>query len=162
MKNQIRNIFVSHIHEDDSGIANLKNLAKAHNMELRDSSIRSSNPNNATNHDYIKSEILGPAIRHASTLVVYISPGTKNSDWVDWEIRYAHKCGKRIVGVYEHGAADCDIPDALDEYGDALVGWNGRRIVAAIRGEIDDWKKSNGEPPRPRQIKRYSCSTVRK
>lgn len=157
MKNQIRNIFVSHIHEDDSRIAGLKNLVKAHNMELRDSSIRSSNPNNATNHDYIKSEILGPAIRHAGTLVVYISPETKNSEWVDWEIRYAHKCGKRIVGVYEYGAADCDIPDALEDYGDALVGWNGRRIVAAIQGEIDDWQKSTDEPQKVRPIKRHSC-----
>lgn len=157
MKQQIRNIFVSHIHEDDRRIASLKDLAKEHGMGLRDSSIRSDNPNNATSPDYIKSGILAPAIRHAGTLVVYISPGTKDSDWVNWEIRYAHSIGKRIVGVWEHGAAECDVPDALDEYADAVVGWNGSRIVDAIDGKINNWTKSTGELREAREIKRHSC-----
>ena len=157
MKQQIRNIFVSHIHEDDGRITNLKDLLRGKGMVSRDSSIRSDNPNNATNPDYIKSGILGPAIRHAGTLVVYISRGTRDSEWVNWEIRYAQRHGKRIVGVWEHGAAECDIPDALEDYADAVVGWNGSRIVDAIEGRINNWTKSTGELREARAIKRHSC-----
>lgn len=157
MKNQIRNVFVSHIHEDDTHLKGLKDLAEKHGMELRDSSIRSDKPNRATSTDYIKTEILAPAIQHAGTLVVYITRDTRDSKWVDWEIRYAQRIGKRIVGVLGHGASKCDLPVAFEEYGDALVGWNGRRIVGAIRGKITDWEPPAGEPPAKRPIKRYRC-----
>jgi antiphage defense system Thoeris ThsB-like protein len=36
--------------------------------------------------DYIEAQILAPQIQWASTLVVYITPDTKNSEWVNWEI----------------------------------------------------------------------------
>ncbi|MEZ5829238.1 MAG: TIR domain-containing protein [Hyphomicrobiales bacterium] len=46
-------------------------------------------------------------------MVVLVSPNTHKSEWVDWEIEYAHtKCsGTRIVGVkWTHGAQGCDLP----------------------------------------------------
>jgi hypothetical protein len=90
-------------------------------------------------------------------MVVYISPRTRDSPWVDWEIEYANKLGKRIVGVWAHGAAECDVPDALDKYADAVVGWNGDRIVDAIDGKVNDWQTSAGELRAARPLKRYSC-----
>lgn len=157
MKNQIRRVFVSHIHEDDNQLKDLKDLVEKHGMELKDSSIRSDKPNRATSEDYIKTGILAPAIQYAGTLVVYITQDTRDSKWVDWEIRHAQRIGKRIVGVLGHGAAKCDLPDAFEEYGDALVGWNGRRIVDAIRGKINDWEPPAGAHPEKRAIKRYTC-----
>ena len=77
MANNIRNIFVSHIHEDDDGLRKLKDLLKSNGMTPRDYSINKDNPNRAHNEDYIKSQILAPRILQSSTLVVYISPDTK-------------------------------------------------------------------------------------
>lgn len=158
MKKKIRNVFVSHIHEDDSGIKQLKDLLTKQGFQLRDSSINSDKQNRANNPDYIKSRILAPAIQNAGVVIVYISPSTRDSKWVDWEIRHAHRLGKRIVGVWGYGAADCDLPQALEDYADAVVGWNSKRIAAAISGDINDWETAAGESRGAVQIKRYSCA----
>jgi hypothetical protein len=152
-----KNVFVSHIHEDEADIDGMKTLLSNRGFDIKDSSITSAKPNQARDPDYIKSKILAPAINWASTLVVLISPDTCNHEWVTWEIEYALKMGKRIVGVWTHGAAECDLPDALDKYADAIVGWNGERIEQAISGEINDWECSDGTPRDPRPIARYSC-----
>ncbi len=151
------NIFVSHIHEDDEHIASMKALLHERGFEVRDSSINSTRPNEAKSPDYIKREILAPRIDWASTLVVLISPETRDSEWVNWEIEYAQQHDKRIVGVWTHGAAECDIPDALDEYADAVVGWQADRIQGAIRGDINDWEQSDGAQRPVREIQRFGC-----
>lgn len=157
MAETTKNVFISHIHEDDAGLGDLKNLLKKNGMDIRDSSINSSNPNNAKSPDYIKSEILAPQIRWASTLLVYISPDTKNSEWVNWEIEYAEKEGKRIVGVWEHGSGECEIPDALKKYHDAIVGWNADRIIDAINGKIQGWERPDGTKTQPHTLKPHPC-----
>ncbi|MGB3845886.1 MAG: TIR domain-containing protein [Sphingopyxis sp.] len=157
MAGQIKNVFISHIHEDDAGLGKIKGLLGKNGMAIRDSSINSSNPNNAKSEDYIKSQILAPQINWAGTLLVYVSPDTKNSSWVNWEIEYAHKLGKRIVGVWEHGVKDCELPDALNNYADAVVGWNGSSIIDAIEGKSDVWEKPDGGPCDVRPITRHPC-----
>ena len=157
MAEETRNVFISHIHEDDEGLGKLKGLLKDNGMAVRDYSITADNPNNAHSEDYIKSEILAPRIQQSGTLVVYISPETRESDWVNWEIEYAQKQDKRIVGVWEYGEKDCEVPDALDKYHDAIVGWTGNSVIDAINGKINGWEGSDGTPVAPRGIKRYSC-----
>ena len=158
MAGDTKNIFVSHIHEDDVGLGKLKDLLKANGMTIRDYSISSDNPNTAHSENYIKSEILAPRIQQCSTIVVYVSPETKDSDYVNWEIDYAHKAGKRIVGVWANGEGGCELPEALARYADAVVGWTGNSIIDAINGSIDGWQNPDGSPSNPRQIKRYSCA----
>ena len=157
MSEETRNVFISHIHEDDDGLRKMKDLLGSRGFNIRDGSINAEKPNEASNSNYIKSEILAPRIRWAGTVIVYISPQTRNSPWVDWEIKYAHKAGKRIIGVWAHDAAECDIPDALEKYADAVVGWNGDRIIDAIMGQINDWRTPSGELRTERPITRYSC-----
>jgi len=157
MSDEIKNIFVSHVHEDDEGLGKLKDLLKKNGMAARDYSINKDNPNNAKSEDYIKSEILAPRIQKSSVLVVYISPETKDSTYVNWEIEYAHKLDKRIVGVWADGEQGCEIPDALKDYSDAVVGWTGNSIIDAINGKIDHWENPDGTKCAPRDIKRYSC-----
>ncbi|CAM5209438.1 hypothetical protein CDEF62S_06053 [Castellaniella defragrans] len=156
MAKDVKNVFISHIHEDDAGLEKLKSLLKKNGLTIRDSSINSSNPNNARDPDYIKSSILAPQINWAGTLLVYISPDTKDSEWVDWEIEYAAKNDKRIIGVWEHGAKECELPSALKEYADAVVGWNGTSIIDAIKGK-DGWEKPDGGPCDLVPIKRHPC-----
>lgn len=157
MADQIKNVFISHIHEDDAGLAELKALLAKNGMTIRDYSINSDNPNNAESEDYIKSQILAPRIQDSGVMVVYISPETKGSDYVNWEIEYAQSQDKRIVGVWARGEKGCDVPDALADYANAVVGWNGNNIIDAINGKINDWQQPDGSPCPPRNIKRYSC-----
>jgi len=151
------NIFISHIHEDDEHITAMKSLLGERGFDVRDSSINSERPNRAKDPDYIKSEILGPRIDWASMLVVLISPETRDSPWVDWEIEYAQQHDKRIVGVWTHGAAECDIPGALDKYADAVVGWQADRIQGAICGDVNDWEQSDGTKRPARALTRHGC-----
>ena len=155
MTQDLRNGFISHIHDDDDGLRDLKDLIAKHGMTCRDGSITKGKFNSASNEDYIKYQILAPRINWASVLIVYISPETKDSDWVNWEIEYAHKQGKRIVGVWERGARDCELPEALDQYADAVVGWNGESIIDAINGTSNESYTQDGSEPGYRSIPRH-------
>jgi hypothetical protein len=155
-----KNIFISHVHEDDALLPKLKDLIARGGMEVRDGSINSDKPNDAQSEEYIKREILAPRIQWASTLVVLITHGTAQSWWVNWEIEYAVQQGKNVVGVFAQGATDADIPEALQKCGDAaIVGWQGDRVIDAINGRIHDWDDPRTGAPRPREwiVKRYSC-----
>jgi hypothetical protein len=152
------NVFISHVHEDDDGLKKLKDLVASKGKQIRDASIHAGKENNAKDPDYIKSQILAPQIDWAGTFVVYITPKTKDSDWVNWEIEHAAKLGKRIIGVWGHGDNNCEVPEALKNYADAVVGWNGDRIVDAIDGKVNDWDNPDGSQCAPRPIKRYSCA----
>lgn len=157
MADDVKNIFISHIHEDDGGLRSLKDLTSRHGLEVRDGSINSDKPNSASDPEYIKQHILRPRIEWASTLVVYVTPDTKDSWWVNWEIEYANKLNKRIVGVWERGSNECELPPALDRYGDAVVGWHGENIVDAINGSSNASYDCKGELKGYRPIRRYSC-----
>lgn len=157
MADETKNVFISHVHEDDAGLGKLKDLLKGNGMTIRDYSISSDNPNNAKSKEYIKSQILAPRIQQSGTFVVYISPETKSSEYVGWEIEYAQKLDKRIVGVWAHGESGCEIPEPLKDYADAVVGWQGDHIIDAINGKIDSWENPDGTPTAPQHIPRYSC-----
>jgi hypothetical protein len=151
------NVFISHIHEDDTRLGELKDLLASYGCVARDSSVNSETPNRATDPDYIKTGILAPRIQWAGTMIVLISSGTHESTWVNWEIEYAHKIGKRIVGVWDYGAKDSDVPEKLDLYANAVVGWQGERIIDAVFGRINNWQTSTGELRPERDIARFRC-----
>ncbi len=155
-----KNIFITHVHENDALLPKLKELISRAGMQVRDGSIHSEKPNDAKSEDYIKNSILAPRIDWASTLVVLITKDTAGSRWVNWEIERAVHQNKTIVGVFAQGATDADIPEALRRCGDAaIVGWNGDRVVDAINGKTREWDDpQTGKPRADRPVKRYSCS----
>ncbi len=57
-----KNVFISHVHEDDDLLPKLKALIANAGMEVRDGSITSEKPNEAQSEEYIKREILAPRI----------------------------------------------------------------------------------------------------
>ena len=155
---EMRNVFVSHIHEDDAGLGDFRDLLRRNGMEVRDYSITSDKENNAKSPDYIKSSILGPRIDACSTLVVYLTPQTKDSDWVNWEIESAFKKGKTIVGVWERGSKGCEVPEALELYKHALVGWNSDKIIDAVNGRFRGTTGPDDVPVlEPIPIERHPC-----
>lgn len=154
----MKNVFISHVHEDDEGLARLKNLLATRGYVIRDGSINSEKPNRATSEDYIKASILRPRITWASTLIVYVSHETRNSEWVNWEIEEAQRQGKTVVGVWAHGASEADAPDALEACADAVhTGWNAEAIINAIEGRDTGWEKPDGTTRDPRSIARVRC-----
>ncbi|HET6434269.1 MAG TPA: TIR domain-containing protein [Xanthomonadaceae bacterium] len=152
----MKNVFISHVHEDDDGLQKLKSLLASKGLTVRDSSIHTGKFNDAKSADYIKCDILAPAIKWAGVFICYVSPKTKHSEWVNWEIEYAAKQGMRIVGVWAHGDRDCDLPEALREYADAMVGWNGDSVIDAINGK-DSWEAPDGGACATVPLRRHPC-----
>ena len=150
------NVFVSHRHEDDALVSALGTLLAGKNVTIRDASINSDEPNNASNAAYIKTQILAPNINWAGKVIVLITPDTKNHPWVDWEIEYAEKQGKEIIGIWAPGSAGCDVPTPLEQHADSLVGWDSDSIIRALNGERV-WTNSTGEARGAQPINRIGC-----
>lgn len=144
MADKIKNVFISHHGKDDDSVQAVKTLLSNNGYQLKNSSIDSTRPNNASNEQYIKNEIIKPGINWAGTVVVLIGNQTHNRDYVNWEIECANKLGKRIVGVFIRGAKDSDLPDAFRKYGDALTGWNSSNIIDALNGKDNNWTNPDG------------------
>jgi hypothetical protein len=150
------NAFISHRHEDDALIAQLKNLLMRNGVNVRDSSITSATPNEAKDPDYITS-ILAARMQWAGKILVVVSPLTKNHEWVDWEIEYAERFpDKRIIGVWAPGAEGCELPEALERHADAVVAWRAADIIDALNG-ADNWENPDGTARPARQISRIGC-----
>ena len=130
----IKNVFVSHYHKDEENIKKFKDLL-SDDLCIKNYSATSDKYNNAHDENYIKYEYLRPLISQSSSLICLIGPQTHNSEWVDWEIREAENLDKQIIGVYIRGAQDSDIPPALLEFADAIVGWNSDSILDALNGK---------------------------
>jgi antiphage defense system Thoeris ThsB-like protein len=150
------NVFISHIHEDDQYLARMKNLLARRGFDIRDSSINETRPNEAKSHEYIKYEILAPRIRWAGTVVVLISPETKDSAYVQWEIEYAQQHDTRVIGIFAPDADGCDLPAGLEDYADSIVPWDGDKLLTAIRGD-DIWEDEQGRPRPAHDIVRHGC-----
>lgn len=151
------NLFVSHSGRDESKIDSFKKLMEKKGYDFRDSSIRESEPNRANNEDYIKQGILKPAIDWAGTVVVLVGKDTHNRDWVNWEIEYAVKKGKKIIGVYLPGETGDILPTELKKYGYSCVGWNSDKIDAAIKNDDAIWEDENGNAISPNTPNRGTC-----
>ncbi|TIL67461.1 TIR domain-containing protein [Mesorhizobium sp.] len=159
-----RHLFISHHHADDARVSGLTSMLTRSGYEIRNSSIRAKSANRRRLDEGRIPErtlkrLLRMKISWASTVVVLIGKNTHQRPWVDWEIKKANELGKRIVGVYERGGTENDIPEALKKYGDARVGWNSASIIDAIEGTSDPFENPDGTPSQPAQnAPRGSCA----
>lgn len=128
----IKNVFISHHGADDEHLQDLKAKLAERGCQIRNSSVDSTKPNDATSESYIK-QILKDRISWAGTFVCLIGYETYNREWVEWEIEQAHLLGKKIIGVFAHGAAeDAEVPNGLELYRDSLIGWKIDKIIDAL------------------------------
>ena len=139
-----QNIFISHHGKDDDSIKEIKSLLQKNGKEVRNSSIDASKPNNANNPDYIKS-ILRDRIRWSSAVLVLIGKQTHSREWVNWEVEEANRQGRVIVGLYLNGGTDHEIPEALENFADAVVGWRAKNLIDALEGKYTNWETADGE-----------------
>lgn len=144
-----RHVFISHHHADDAQVSGLTNLLARNGYEIRNSSIRAKPANQRRLAEKRVSDrtikrLLRMKMAWASTVVVLIGKETHKRPWVDWEIDKAKELGKSIVGVYERGGTENDIPAAFNNYGDALVAWNSANVIDAIEGRCDPFERPDG------------------
>ena len=99
---------------------------------------------------------MAPGIKWAGTVAVLITPDTRNHDWVDWEIEYANKNNKRIIGVWAPGSEGCEVPEPLEKYADAIVDWTSEQILDAINGSRP-FVDPDGRPRPPQPVERIGC-----
>ena len=152
-----RHVFVSHHHADDGFVDQLTGILAGNGYEIRNSSIRAKPANQrrldeGRVSDTTIKRLLRMKMRWAKTVIVLIGERTHTRPWVNWEIEQAHKMGKRIVGVYERGGSEADIPPALKKYGDAIKRWNSDSIIAAIEGEDSSFERPDGSPSAPMHV----------
>ena len=124
--NERRHLFISHHHQDDSLVEKFNSLLGGKGWDVRNSSIRAKPANeerlkNGLVKDAVLKRLLRMKISWASTVVVLIGEQTHSRPWVNWEIDQAHAQGKAIVGVFEQGGKDADIPKSLEKYASAIV-----------------------------------------
>lgn len=152
-----KNVFVSHIHEDDAEVRKLKDLLAKQGFNIRDYSVTKDNPNNAHNEDYIKQQILKPRLDASDTLAVIIEPITKSNKRVELQVRYAIEHGKRIVGIWANGSTSVEVPHHLKDVCHSVVSWDLDRIVNALNGDNSIQQDSQGEPFPYRKIPTAKC-----
>jgi hypothetical protein len=152
-----RHVFISHHHADDKKVSDLTNLLSSRNYDIRNSSIRVRPANKERLErrqvsDETIRRLLRMKISWAGTVIVLVGKDTHSRPWVNWEIEQANKQGKRIVGVYEQGGTENDLPEALEKYACAIVGWNSKNIMAAVDGEDYPFENPDGTPRSPKHV----------
>lgn len=162
-ENNRRHVFISHHHADDQRVSDLTDLLSRSGHDVRNSSIRAKPANQARLDKGLVSEevirrLLRMKISWAGTVVVLIGKDTHSRPWVTWEIEQANMQGKRIVGVYERGGMNAEIPAALEKYASAIVGWTTDGIMAAIDGTANEFQNPDGTPREaPHSRKALTC-----
>ena len=158
-----RHLFISHHHQDDSLVDKFTGLLGGKGWDVRNSSIRAKPANQdrldrgMVNKKVIE-RLLRMKISWASTVVVLIGKKTHTRPWVNWEIDQANAQGKRIVGVYEHGGKESDIPKSLEKYASAIVGWNANSIQKAVDGGENSFENPDGSTRSPANLSvTYTC-----
>lgn len=144
-----RHVFISHHHKDDGLVDKFVSLLGGKGWDVRNSSIRAKPANQARLDKGLIDpktiqRLLRMKISWASTVVVLVGSETHSRPWVNWEIDQAHAQGKRIVGVFEQGGKDADVPDSLKKYTSAMVGWNAESIQRAIDGGENLFENPDG------------------
>lgn len=138
---KIRNVFVSHHHKDDASVDGIARILSGKSYKIRNSSIRvkpenQERVNKKKVSDAVIRRLLRMKMRWASRVIVVIGKETHQREWVGWEIEAAHRLGRPIVGVYEHGLKEkVPLPKKLEDYSTAIVGWNSDAIIRAVEGD---------------------------
>lgn len=145
-----RHVFISHHHADDAAVTDLTSLLARKGYDIRNSSIRAKPANQRRLKEGLVSEkvirrLLRMKISWAGAVVVLIGKETYSRPWVNWEIQEANRQNKKIIGVYERGGTEADIPPALETYSTGIYAWNAEAIIAAIDGIADpQFQKPDG------------------
>lgn len=81
--------------------------------------------------DELLEKNLRDQIRPSDVMLVVAGMEAARSEWMHWEMQFARRIGKPIIGVLPWGAVQ--VPVVVQRHARELVGWNGRSIADAVR-----------------------------
>lgn len=122
-------VFICHDWEySDSYYRICKFLNDAPNFSWKNLSVPEHDP--LDTNDLLQKN-LRDQIRPADAMLVLAGMYSARSGWMDWEMAFARRIGKSIIGVKPWGNAQ--LPVVVQKNADEIVGWNTDSIVSAIR-----------------------------
>ena len=124
-------VFISFAVEDEAEVNLLRGQAKNEKTELDFDDFSLKDAIKSKNDDYIKQRIR-ERIDRASVTLVYLTPDSAKSKWVDWEISESLKRGKSVLGVHKGDTAPAILPTSFLENKLKVVKWSHDEIMKAI------------------------------
>jgi hypothetical protein len=118
-----RNVFISFAYEDINEVNLLRGQAKNENSPIEFNDWSVSEPYNSERAPYIKQRI-AERIAQSSLTVVYISPYSSRSEWVNWEVSESLRLNKTVIGVYSGSVAPTSMPSEITKNGVKCVSWS--------------------------------------
>lgn len=151
MKTKRHNVFISHSSKNSEEVKALKERLLAMGHEVRNSSIEKEDYRDYKVKDETIERDLREGIQWAGTCILLIGKDTLKSDWVKYEIEYACKKGKPVVGFFVHGLAEkIEIPDEIKKSILTLIGWNSiGKLGDILDGKIPPIENPDGSPAKP-------------
>lgn len=145
------NVFISHYGEDEPHLDKLRDRLNSIGCEVRNSSIEKKNYRKDKVEDATIAAEIRSHINWAGTFIVMIGEHTHERPWVNYEIRYAARQGKTIVGIYEYGCKDnVELPEAYKRYGGSPLGWNSlEKLDDIISGQVPAPEAPDSTPAGP-------------
>ncbi|WP_277040856.1 TIR domain-containing protein [Turicimonas muris] len=144
IKPKKHNVFISHSSKNAEEVKSLRERLKGRGHEVRNSSIEKDEYRDYKVNDETIEKDLRDGIKWAGTFILLIGKDTLKSSWVEYELEYARKQGKPVVGIYVYGLADkVELPDEIKKSIVSLIGWNSVDKL----GEILDGNYSLMENP---------------
>ncbi len=124
-------VLITFAYEDNDEVNLLRGQAKNDKTELQFDDYSVKDAFDSKNADYIKQQIRAKMEKTSVTLV-YLSPDSAKSKWVDWEIRESLKNGKGVVGVHKGDKPPIELPAAFREFSLPVLKWTHEAITKAI------------------------------
>lgn len=117
-----KNVFISFSFDDIDEV----NLLRAHAkndkspIEFNDRSVKE--PYESERAEYIKQR-LSERINQSSTTVVFASPNTASSQWVQFEVEKSRELGKRVIVTHTGDSPPTNLPTWLRSTDIKIVPW---------------------------------------
>jgi hypothetical protein len=122
-------VFISHAWKyNDDYYRCEKFLNEAPNFRWRNLSVPKHDP--ILDSDRLAQELRNQ-MRDADVFLILSGMYVSHSDWIDFEINFARRIGRPIIGIKPWGSTM--VPVAVQNGADEMVGWNSDSIVGAIR-----------------------------
>jgi MTH538 TIR-like domain (DUF1863) len=122
-------VFISHAWDYNEDYYRIEKwLNEAPNFIWTNLSVPKHNP--ILNSEELTKE-LNNQMRPAEVFLILAGMYVSHSDWIDYEINFARRIGRPIVGIQPWGSTMT--PVAVQKGAKTIVGWNQNSIVSAIR-----------------------------
>jgi hypothetical protein len=159
MSKKGNNVFISHYGKDDDKVQRLKERFSEKGYNIRNYSVDSTKHKEEKRpRKEVIERFLRRQISWSGALICLIGEKTHTRGWVNYEIKEAHKQGKKIIGIYTHGNNDsAELPEAFKKYGGATIGWNSLdKLIDIINGKETPIENPSGGSKSPM----YKMATI--